>query len=113
MENWGLVSFREDRIMFDEHIASILHKQQLGETMAHEIAHFCKPFPRFPLLSWTSLRTGFGNYVTCKWWDDLWLNEAMATWLSYKPFTANYPDWNMVNETVLGYIPPRNLRLSS
>lgn len=41
MENWGLVSFREDRIMFDEKIASILQKQQLGETMAHEIAHFC------------------------------------------------------------------------
>jgi len=44
----------------------------------------------------TELYLGFGNYVTCKWWDDLWLNEAMATWLSYKPFTANYPDWNMV-----------------
>lgn len=41
MENWGLISFREDRIMFDEKIASILQKQQLGETMAHEIAHFC------------------------------------------------------------------------
>jgi aminopeptidase N len=39
---------------------------------------------------------GFGNYVTCKWWDDLWLNEAMATWLSYKPFGTHYPDWNMV-----------------
>jgi aminopeptidase N len=42
MENWGLVSFREDRIMFDEKIASILQKQQLAETMAHEIAHFCQ-----------------------------------------------------------------------
>jgi aminopeptidase N len=42
MENWGLVSFREDRIMFDEKIVSILQKQQLGETMAHEIAHFCR-----------------------------------------------------------------------
>ncbi|CAF1272229.1 unnamed protein product [Rotaria sp. Silwood1] len=78
MENWGLVSFREDRIIFNEKIASIIQKQQLGETMAHEIAHF-----------W------FGNYVTCKWWDDLWLNEAMATWLSYKPFKTYYPDWNM------------------
>ncbi|CAF1112484.1 unnamed protein product [Adineta ricciae] len=78
MENWGLISFREDRIIFDEKSASILQKQQLGETMAHEIAHF-----------W------FGNYVTCKWWDDLWLNEAMATWLSYKPFTTKYLDWNM------------------
>lgn len=41
MENWGLVSFREDRIMFDEKIVSIPQKQQLGETIAHEIAHFC------------------------------------------------------------------------
>jgi aminopeptidase N len=39
---------------------------------------------------------GFGNYVTCAWWNDLWLNEAMATWLSYKPFTVAYPDWSMV-----------------
>ena len=42
MENWGLISFREDRIMFDKKIASLLHKQRLGETLAHEIAHFCK-----------------------------------------------------------------------
>ncbi|CAF0733249.1 unnamed protein product [Rotaria sordida] len=78
MENWGLVSFREDRVIFNEKIASIVQKQQLGETMAHEIAHF-----------W------FGNYVTCKWWNNLWLNEAMATWLSYKPFSVYYPNWNM------------------
>ena len=42
MENWGLISFREDRIMFDEKVVSIPQKQQLGETMAHEIAHFCR-----------------------------------------------------------------------
>ncbi|UJR37822.1 hypothetical protein I4U23_030512 [Adineta vaga] len=89
MENWGLVSFREDRIMFDEKTTSILQKQQLGETMAHEIAHF-----------W------FGNYVTCKWWDDLWLNEAMATWLSYKPFTAKYPDWDMELQVLTEEIIP-------
>ena len=44
MENWGLVSFREDRIIFDEKIASTTEKQQLAETMAHEIAHFCTFF---------------------------------------------------------------------
>jgi aminopeptidase N len=39
--------------------------------------------------------------VTCKWWDDLWLNEAMATWLSYKPFGDDYySDWNMVEHFV-------------
>ena len=37
----------------------------------------------------------------------------MATWLSYKPFTAKYPDWNMVDATVLECIPPRNLPFSS
>ncbi len=42
MENWGLVSFREDRIIFDEKIASTYQKQRLAETMAHELAHFCK-----------------------------------------------------------------------
>jgi glutamyl aminopeptidase len=47
---------------------------------------------------------GFGNYVTCKWWDDLWLNEAMATWLSYKPFTANYPDWNLVKDELIFFL---------
>lgn len=41
MENWGLVTFREDRIIFDETVVSRLQKQQLGETIAHEIAHFC------------------------------------------------------------------------
>ena len=59
MENWGLVSFREDRIMFNEHIASILHKQQLGETMAHEIAHFCKL--ALPMRSRTSLCDAQGS----------------------------------------------------
>lgn len=45
--------------------------------------------------SFFSFSSGFGNYVTCKWWDDLWLNEAMATWLSFKPFGVYYQDWNM------------------
>jgi len=42
MENWGLVLFREDLIIFDEKIASTSEKQELAETMAHELAHFCK-----------------------------------------------------------------------
>ncbi|CAF2088041.1 unnamed protein product [Rotaria magnacalcarata] len=89
MENWGLVSFREDRLMFNGRIASVIQKQQLAETMAHEIAHF-----------W------FGNYVTCQWWDNLWLNEAMATWLSYKPFSVKYPDWNMELQALTEEVMP-------
>jgi aminopeptidase N len=41
MENWGLISFREDRIIFDEKIASTYQKQHLN-TISHELAHFCK-----------------------------------------------------------------------
>lgn len=41
MENWGLVTFREDRLIFDENIASTSQKHELGETIAHELAHFC------------------------------------------------------------------------
>jgi aminopeptidase N len=42
MENWGLVTFREDLIIFDEKVASTYQKQRLGEVMAHELAHFCR-----------------------------------------------------------------------
>ncbi len=42
MENWGLITFREDRLIFDGKIASTLQKQDLAETIAHELAHFCK-----------------------------------------------------------------------
>lgn len=41
MENWGLVTFREDRLIYDEKIVSTEQKQDLGETIAHELAHFC------------------------------------------------------------------------
>ncbi|CAF5116037.1 unnamed protein product, partial [Rotaria sp. Silwood1] len=37
-----------------------------------------------------------GNYVTCKWWDDIWFSEAMVSWLCLKTFETNHPDWKMV-----------------
>lgn len=51
MENWGLVSFREDRIIFNEKIASTVQQQTLAETMAHEIAHYCRHFILNPTLT--------------------------------------------------------------
>ncbi|CAF1380877.1 unnamed protein product, partial [Didymodactylos carnosus] len=89
MENWGLISFREDRLILDEKYGAAQQKQTMAETISHELAHF-----------W------FGNYVTCEWWDDLWLNEAMATWLSYKPLIKNHSEWRMdlqaLTEDVIG-----------
>ena len=66
MENVGLITFREWLLLLDEN-ASVAQRHRFAEVMAHELAH-----------QW------FGNYVTMAWWDDVWLNEAFATWLSTK-----------------------------
>ena len=66
MENVGAIIYREQRLLLDEHASKTL-RRAYGVTHAHELAH-----------QW------FGNLVTPAWWDDIWLNEAFATWLSYK-----------------------------
>lgn len=67
MENVGAITFREWYLLLDEKDASVDQRRGFYVVMAHELAH-----------QW------FGNLVTMPWWDDLWLNEAFATWLSYK-----------------------------
>jgi len=67
MENAGLVTFREELVLFDSTDASPQARRQMGVTVAHELSHH-----------W------FGNSVTIEWWDDLWLNEGFATWLAAK-----------------------------
>src|SRR5207247_3180687 len=61
MENWGAITFREIVLLVDKD-SSIRIKKQVAEVIAHEISH-----------QW------FGDLVTMKWWDDLWLNESIAT----------------------------------
>lgn len=67
MENAGAITFREGYLLMDEAKASVDQRRGFYLVTAHELAH-----------QW------FGNSVTMPWWDDLWLNEAFATWLSYK-----------------------------
>jgi tricorn protease interacting factor F2/3 len=76
MENWGAMAFRELAILGDEKTTSLAVRQRIAEVIAHELAH-----------QW------FGDLVTMKWWDDLWLNESFATFMSYKAIQHVYPEW--------------------
>ncbi|CAI6368332.1 unnamed protein product [Macrosiphum euphorbiae] len=78
MENWGLVTFRETKVLFNESISSIDDEEAIALVVAHELAHM-----------W------FGNLVTMKWWNDLWLNEGFATYMKYKATQVVHPNWDV------------------
>jgi len=77
MENTGCITFREILLQIDEKQGSVGLKKNIASVIAHEMAH-----------QW------FGDLVTAKWWDDIWLNEGFATWMSSKPIEAWRPEWN-------------------
>jgi aminopeptidase N/puromycin-sensitive aminopeptidase len=78
MENTGAITFREVDLLLEEKQASIAQQKTVATVVAHEIAH-----------QW------FGDLVTMKWWDDIWLNEGFATWMEGKPIKEWKPDWNV------------------
>ena len=78
MENIGAITYRETAMLLDEQHASLAAKKNVAVDVAHEIAH-----------QW------FGDLVTMKWWDNLWLNEGFATWMETKPLADWKPEWNM------------------
>jgi len=84
MENWGALTFRETALLISE-LSSNRAKQRVADVVAHEIAH-----------QW------FGDLVTMKWWDDLWLNESFATFMSYKAVDSIKPEWLMWYDFILG-----------
>lgn len=80
MENFGCVTFRETTLLVDADTATVTEKNRVAEVVAHEIAHM-----------W------FGDLVTMLWWNGLWLNEAFATFMSYKCVDAWKPEWKLWN----------------
>ncbi|MHA5207317.1 M1 family metallopeptidase [Oenococcus oeni] len=78
MENWGLVTYREAYLLLDPDNTALNTKQLVATVIAHELAH-----------QW------FGDLVTMKWWDDLWLNESFANMMEYVAVDAIEPSWNI------------------
>ncbi len=89
MENWGLITYREVALLADPATTSISSKQYIATVVAHELAH-----------QW------FGNLVTMRWWNNLWLNESFASMMEYLATDYLYPEWNMwlefsTNESIM------------
>lgn len=78
MENWGLITYREVALLADPATTSVSSKHYIATVVAHELSH-----------QW------FGNLVTMKWWNNLWLNESFATLMEYIAIDALHPEWNI------------------
>lgn len=87
MENWGLITYREVYLLVDEN-SSVASRQQVALVVAHEVAH-----------QW------FGNLVTMKWWDDLWLNESFANMMEYVAIDTIEPSWNIFEDFQTSGVP--------
>jgi aminopeptidase N len=74
MENAGLIVYR-DSLMFPDETSAVSRRQSFWGTSSHELAH-----------QW------FGDLVTMRWWDDIWLNEGFATWMGNKIHGQLQPD---------------------
>ncbi|MGH7157884.1 MAG: M1 family metallopeptidase [Candidatus Saccharimonadales bacterium] len=80
MENWGLITYREAVFLADPDTATQGGKEITAEVILHELSH-----------QW------FGNLVTMRWWDDLWLNESFANVMAFVAEDALYPHWRIWN----------------
>ncbi|XP_056308223.1 aminopeptidase N [Danio aesculapii] len=84
MENWGLVMYRETNLLYNPAVSSNANKERTATIIAHELAHM-----------W------FGNLVTLKWWNEVWLNEGFASYVSYLGADFAEPSWNVRDLIIL------------
>ena len=78
MEDWGLISYAENTLLYDPARSSPNAQRWASTVIAHELAH-----------QW------FGNLVTTASWEEIWLNEAFATWLARKATMRLHPEWQL------------------
>jgi aminopeptidase N len=84
MENFGCITFREAEMLVDSRNGILDAKKEVAQTVAHEIAH-----------QW------FGDLVTPRWWDDIWLNEGFATWMETKASAVWQPKWGYPEDAAI------------
>ncbi|GBP46438.1 Membrane alanyl aminopeptidase [Eumeta japonica] len=86
-ENWGLVTYRELRLLYEEGETSLLDKKYIGTITAHELAH-----------KW------FGNLVTARWWDNVWINEGFASYFEYFSMHEIDRSWQLDDQFNVMYL---------
>ncbi len=91
MENWGAIFSFESVILLDPAISNASDKRRAFSVAAHEMAH-----------QW------FGDLVTMRWWDDLWLNEGFASWMEARTTARLHPEW----DTALNAVNARERAMS-
>ncbi|XP_033739357.1 aminopeptidase Ey-like [Pecten maximus] len=89
MENWGIMAYQERYLLYTEGVSTTRSMEITAEALSHEIVH-----------SW------FGNLVSPAWWDDIWLNEGFAVFLSYFGVDLVDPEWDMMDLINLNVIQP-------
>ena len=85
MENWGLITYRERLLVAYEGETSQTTQEHIAITVAHETSH-----------QW------FGNLVTMRWWDNLWLNESFANLMEYEAIDTMFPQWHIWDQFASG-----------
>ncbi|GJM11453.1 MAG: aminopeptidase N [Lysobacteraceae bacterium] len=96
MENVGMITYRSEILLLDPSTASIQARTTQASVVAHEIGH-----------QW------YGNLVTMAWWDDLWLNEAFATWIADKITVQQFPQFRSHLSLPQSYAMPADARPST
>jgi puromycin-sensitive aminopeptidase len=81
MENLGLITYRETSLLLDEKTATHAERNRVAVVVLHELAHM-----------W------FGDLVTMRWWNGLWLNESFATFMENLSLSHWKPEWHIWDE---------------
>uniref|UniRef100_A0A182J7J6 Aminopeptidase n=1 Tax=Anopheles atroparvus TaxID=41427 RepID=A0A182J7J6_ANOAO len=87
MENWGLITFRETYLIYEEGVTTARTKQNIADLITHELTH-----------QW------FGNEVTPEWWTYLWLSEGFARYFEYYITSQLEPTWHLWEQFIVNNV---------